>query len=187
MRLIYLPTFWTVFLDFAAWLVIHVGVVLAMVRVPIARFDPGAWIFRPRHWEKGGLFYVRRLRIKKWKKHLPDGARWLGSRGFPKTRLAEKGEEYLLATLDTDEGSRSVGEFAIGTNEGIQKFTGEILFDEKIGGSFHMALGSSYPESGGVNKSAIHWDMICDLRKGGEITVDGTTLYKNGKFTLIFD
>ncbi|RPJ42768.1 MAG: glycosyl-4,4'-diaponeurosporenoate acyltransferase [Deltaproteobacteria bacterium] len=95
MRLIYLPTFWTVFLDFAAWLVIHVGVVLAMVRVPIARFDPGAWIFRPRHWEKGGLFYVRRLRIKKWKKHLPDGARWLGSRGFPKTRLAEKGEEYL--------------------------------------------------------------------------------------------
>jgi aminopeptidase len=86
--------------------------------------------------------------------------------------------------LDMDEGARSVGEFAIGTNEGIQKFTGEILFDEKIGGSFHMALGASYPESGGINKSAIHWDMICDLRNGGEITVDGTTLYKNGKFTL---
>lgn len=95
MRLIYLSTLWTVLLDFAAWFVIHIGVVLAMVRVPIAHFDPGGWIFRPRPWEKGGLFYVRRLRIKKWKKHLPDGARWLGSRGFPKTRLAEKGEAYL--------------------------------------------------------------------------------------------
>jgi aminopeptidase len=99
---------------------------------------------------------------------------------------ADKNEDYLLATLDSDAGSRYVGEFAIGTNEGIRKFTGNILFDEKIGGSFHMALGASYPESGGVNKSAIHWDMICDLRKGGEITVDGTTLYKNGRFALSF-
>jgi aminopeptidase len=98
---------------------------------------------------------------------------------------ADKNEDYLLATLDTDEGSRHVGEFAIGTNEGIQKFTGEILFDEKIGGSFHMALGSSYPESGGLVKSAIHWDMICDLRTGGEISVDGKILHQNGKFTLI--
>jgi aminopeptidase len=97
---------------------------------------------------------------------------------------ADKNEDHLLAILDTDEGSRFVGEFAIGTNEGIQKFTGEILFDEKIGGSFHMAVGSSYPESGGLNKSAIHWDMICDLRKGGEITVDGITLHKNGKFVV---
>jgi aminopeptidase len=99
---------------------------------------------------------------------------------------ADKNEDYLLATLDSDAGSRYVGEFAIGTNEGIRKFTGNILFDEKIGGSFHMALGASYPESGGLNKSAIHWDMICDLRKGGEITVDGTTIYKNGKFTISF-
>lgn len=99
---------------------------------------------------------------------------------------ADKNAEFLLATLDTDEGSRYVGEFAVGTNEGIQKFTGEILFDEKIGGSFHMALGASYEESGGLNKSAIHWDMICDLRAGGEITVDGVTLHKNGKFALNF-
>ncbi len=99
---------------------------------------------------------------------------------------AEQNEDFLLATLDTDEGSRYVGEFAIGTNEGIQKFTGEILFDEKIGGSFHMAVGASYEESGGLNKSAIHWDMICDLRNGGEISVDGITFHKDGKFALEF-
>jgi aminopeptidase len=97
---------------------------------------------------------------------------------------AEKNEEYLLKTLDTDEGARYVGEFAIGTNEGIKQFTGEILFDEKIGGSFHMALGNSYPETGGVNESAIHWDMICDLRQGGEIRVDGELFYQNGQFRI---
>ena len=97
---------------------------------------------------------------------------------------ADKNEEFLIKTLDTDEGARYVGEFAIGTNEGIQRFTREILFDEKIGGSFHLALGASYPESGGVNQSAIHWDMISDFRQGGEILVDGTLLYKDGKFVL---
>jgi len=97
---------------------------------------------------------------------------------------AEKNEDFLLKTLDTDEGSRYVGEFAIGTNEGIQRFTGEILFDEKIGGSFHMALGSGYPESGSRNESGLHWDMICDLRQGGEIRVDGELLYKDGKFVI---
>ena len=97
---------------------------------------------------------------------------------------ADKNEDFLNKTLDTDEGARFVGEFAIGTNAGIQRFTREILFDEKIGGSFHMALGASYPESGGLNQSAIHWDMICDLRDGGEIEADGQLLYKNGKFML---
>jgi aminopeptidase len=116
--------------------------------------------------------------------HEVTGVRLWFENGRVIKATAEKNEAYLLATLDTDEGSRSVGEFAIGTNDGIQKFTGEILFDEKIGGSFHMALGSSYPESGGVNKSAIHWDMICDLRNGGAIEVDGECLHKNGKFTL---
>ncbi len=99
---------------------------------------------------------------------------------------AEKNEEFLLKTLDTDEGARRLGEFAIGTNEGITKFTGEILFDEKIGGSFHMALGAGYPETGSVNESAIHWDMVCDLRHGGEISVDGDLLYKDGKFVIDF-
>jgi len=92
----------------------------------------------------------------------------------------------LLKTLDTDEGSRFVGEFAIGTNENITRFTREILFDEKIGGSFHMALGKGYPESGSKNDSAIHWDMICDLRKGGEIWVDGQLLYQSGRFVVEF-
>ncbi|HEX2979979.1 MAG TPA: aminopeptidase, partial [Anaerolineaceae bacterium] len=97
---------------------------------------------------------------------------------------ADKNEAFLLKTLDTDEGARRVGEFAIGTNEGIQRFTGEILFDEKIGGSFHMALGAGYPETGSVNQSAIHWDMICDLRDSGEIWVDDQLLYQNGKFVI---
>lgn len=97
---------------------------------------------------------------------------------------AAKNEAFLLNTLDTDAGSRGVGEFAIGTNEGIQKFTRQILFDEKIGGSFHMALGAGYPETGSVAKSSIHWDMICDLRDGGQIWVDDELLYENGKFVI---
>ncbi|MFZ5916297.1 MAG: aminopeptidase [Chloroflexota bacterium] len=99
---------------------------------------------------------------------------------------AAKNEDFLLQTLDTDEGARYVGEFAIGTNEGISRFTKNTLFDEKINGSFHMALGASLPESGGVNESAIHWDMVCDLRDGGEIWVDDELLYKNGTFTRDF-
>jgi aminopeptidase len=99
---------------------------------------------------------------------------------------AEKNEEFLASTLDTDEGARYVGEFAIGTNEGITQFTRQMLFDEKIGGSFHMALGASYPGTGGVNESAIHWDMMCDLRDGGEIWVDGELLYRNGAFVPDF-
>jgi aminopeptidase len=97
---------------------------------------------------------------------------------------ADKNEEYLLKTLDTDEGARRVGEFAIGTNEGITRFTGEMLFDEKIGGSFHMAVGAGYPDTGSLNQSAIHWDMLCDLRQGGQIWVDDQLIYENGHFTL---
>jgi aminopeptidase len=97
---------------------------------------------------------------------------------------AEKNEEFLLQTLDTDAGARYLGEFAIGTNEGITRFTREILFDEKIGGSFHMALGAGYPETGSKNESAIHWDMVCDLRKDSVITVDGQVMYRNGKFII---
>lgn len=97
---------------------------------------------------------------------------------------ADKNEDFLLQTLDTDAGSRYVGEFAIGTNKGITRFTRQILFDEKINGSFHMALGAGYPETGSQNQSAIHWDMICDMRSGGEIWVDGELLYKNGEFAI---
>jgi aminopeptidase len=97
---------------------------------------------------------------------------------------ADKNEDFLLQTLDTDDGSRYVGEFAIGTNEGIKQFTRQILFDEKIGGSFHMALGAGYPETGSKARSAIHWDMICDLRDGGQIWVDDILFYENGKFLI---
>ena len=97
---------------------------------------------------------------------------------------AEKNEEFLLKTLDTDDGAKRVGEFAIGTNEGITRFTRQILFDEKINGSFHMALGAGYPESGSKNESGLHWDMVCDLRQGGEIRVDDELLYKDGKFVI---
>lgn len=99
---------------------------------------------------------------------------------------AEKNEAFLNDTLNTDDGARFVGEFGIGTNEAIKAFTREILFDEKIGGSFHLALGAGYPETGSQNESAIHWDMICDLRDGGEIRVDGHTLSRNGKFVPEF-
>ncbi len=97
---------------------------------------------------------------------------------------AEKNEEFLLKTLDTDEGSRYVGEFAIGTNTSITQFTHQILFDEKIGGSFHMALGAGFPETGSKNESSLHWDMINDMRSGGEIWVDGELFYQNGKFVV---
>ena len=95
---------------------------------------------------------------------------------------AERGEDFLIEMLDTDEGSRTLGELGIGTNYGIADATKEILLDEKIGGTVHMAIGAAYPESGGTNESAVHWDMICDLRQGGSITVDGTVLQEDGRF-----
>jgi aminopeptidase len=95
---------------------------------------------------------------------------------------AERGEEYLLATLDTDSGARRLGEIGIGTNAGIDRPTGSILFDEKIGGTVHLAVGRSYPETGGTNVSAVHWDMICDLRGGGTLSADGEVLQRDGVF-----
>jgi aminopeptidase len=97
---------------------------------------------------------------------------------------ADKGEEFLLKTLETDAGARRVGELAFGTNAGIQRFTRNTLFDEKIGGTMHMALGASLPESGGKNRSAIHWDMVCDTRRGFTVYGDGKVIQKNGRFAL---
>ncbi len=97
---------------------------------------------------------------------------------------AQKNESYLLEMLNADAGSRYLGEFAIGTNFEINRFTGNILFDEKIGGTFHLALGAGYPETGSKNKSAIHWDMICDMRHDAEIAVDGEVIYRNGQFVF---
>ena len=97
---------------------------------------------------------------------------------------ARKNEELLFKMLETDAGARYLGEFAIGTNFEIDRFTHSILLDEKIGGSFHMALGAGYPETGSVNKSAIHWDMICDIRQDAEVRMDGDVLYRNGHFVI---
>jgi aminopeptidase len=97
---------------------------------------------------------------------------------------AKKNEAYLLRMLDTDEGARYLGEFAVGTNFGIRQFTKNILFDEKIGGSFHLAVGAGYPDTGSENRSAVHWDMICDMREDGEIWVDGDLMYQQGKFII---
>jgi len=102
---------------------------------------------------------------------------------------ARKNEAYLLAMLDQDEGARTLGEIAIGTNYAIQEFTKDTLFDEKIGGTFHAAVGAGYPESGNSNDSALHWDMVCDLRPdaakkrpGGTIEADGEVFHRDGKF-----
>ena len=95
---------------------------------------------------------------------------------------AERGDAYLQATLDTDEGARYLGELGIGTNFGIDRPIGAILFDEKIGGTVHLAVGKSYPETGGTNESVVHWDLICDLRTEGRLTADGETILENGHF-----
>ena len=97
---------------------------------------------------------------------------------------AAKNEPFLLKMLEIDEGARYVGEFAFGTNLGIQRFTKNILFDEKIGGTIHLALGAGYPESGSKSEAAIHWDMVCDRRDGGEVRVDGTLFLKDGKILI---
>jgi aminopeptidase len=94
---------------------------------------------------------------------------------------AERGDEYLQAALQTDSGARFLGELGIGTNVGIDRPTGSILLDEKMAGTVHLALGRSYPITGGTNQSALHWDMICDLRDGGRLTVDGETLPLTGR------
>src|SRR3954452_21815393 len=96
---------------------------------------------------------------------------------------AARGDDYLQATLDTDPGARFLGELGIGTNFGIDRPIGAILFDEKIGGTVHLALGRSYPEPGATNESVVHWDLICDLREPGRISADGATILENGRFT----
>lgn len=111
-----------------------------------------------------------------------DGLRLWFEQGQVVRVEARCGEAYVREALDHIEGARILGEFAIGTNTGITRATGQILFDEKIAGSFHLALGNSYPITGGLNRSAIHWDFICDLRSGGEIRADGDLLYRNGEF-----
>ena len=93
---------------------------------------------------------------------------------------AETGDDYLQAALASDQGARFLGELGIGTNTGIDRATGSVLLDEKIAGTIHLALGRSYPETGGANASALHWDLILDLREGGAVYADGDPLIRGG-------
>jgi aminopeptidase len=95
---------------------------------------------------------------------------------------AAEGEAFLKEMLAMDDGARRLGEFAFGMNDAVQEFTGHTLFDEKLGGTVHMALGKAYPESGGKNQSALHWDLVCDLRQESEVFADGELVYRNGAF-----
>lgn len=97
---------------------------------------------------------------------------------------ADKNQDFLMKMLEVDAGARYLGEWAIGTNKRINRFIKNILLDEKIGGTFHLALGAGYPQTGSKNKSGIHWDMICDMRSGGEIYVDGELFYRSGEFMV---
>ncbi len=113
-----------------------------------------------------------------------DGVKFTFKDGVVVDATAAKNEEYLLSQLNLDEGARRLGEFAIGTNFFIQKFTGNTLFDEKIGGTIHMAVGRSIPQSLGVNMSQVHWDMVHGMQDGGEIYVDDELIYRSGQFLL---
>ena len=104
--------------------------------------------------------------------------------GLVVSARAERGQAYLDRALATDEGARRLGEVGIGTNFGIDRPVGAILFDEKIGGTLHLALGRSYPESGGKNVSALHWDLILDLREGGRLWADDELVQQDGRFFL---
>ena len=117
--------------------------------------------------------------------HECDGVQLRFQAGKVIEAQAQKGEEFLNKMLDQDEGARRVGEFAIGTNYSIQQFSRNTLFDEKIGGTVHLAVGAAYPETGGKNESGLHWDMVCDLRPGGNITLDSETIYEDGKFKKV--
>jgi aminopeptidase len=112
-----------------------------------------------------------------------DGVRLTFRHGKVVDAHASKGLDFLISMLDMDAGSRFLGECAIGTNYDIQQYTRNTLFDEKIGGTCHFALGAGYPESGNNNQSGLHWDMVVDLRPGGYIEIDGTKIVVDGRFT----
>jgi len=113
-----------------------------------------------------------------------DGVKLRFEEGKVVEALANKNQDFLQKMLNVDDNAGYLGEFAFGTNYGIQQHTKNILFDEKIGGTFHIAFGAGYPETGSKNKSAIHWDMICDLRGESEVLLDGELIYKDGHFQI---
>jgi aminopeptidase len=115
--------------------------------------------------------------------NLVENVRLVFKDGEVTEATASSGEDFLRTMIAMDEGSKRLGEVAFGTNYGIQHFTKAMLFDEKIGGTMHMALGAAYAEAGGKNNSGLHWDMLCDLHKA-TVTADGEVFYQNGRFTI---
>ena len=116
-----------------------------------------------------------------------DDIRLTFQKGRVVSAEAGRGKDFLEAMLNSDPGARFLGEVAVGTNYGVTRFSRNTLYDEKIGGTFHMALGRSYPETGGVNESSLHWDMICDMRPeagGGAIYADGILIHENGEWKI---
>jgi aminopeptidase len=116
--------------------------------------------------------------------HEVPGVRFRFDEGRIVEASATADEEFLLGTLDTDEGARRLGEFGIGCNPGIQRHMKNTLFDEKIEGTIHLAIGTGFPQIGGRNKSAIHWDIVKDLRNGGRIELDGEVVQEDGAWRL---
>ena len=116
--------------------------------------------------------------------HEVVGVRFVFERGRIVDASASSGEEFLLRTLDTDDGARRLGELGIGCNPGIQRFMKNVAFDEKIDGTVHLAVGNSYSFNGGKNESAIHWDIVKDLRSDGCIFADGRLVQRDGRWEL---
>ena len=116
--------------------------------------------------------------------HEVEGAQFVFERGRIVQASARSGEAFLLRTLDTDEGARRLGELGIGCNPGIQRFTKNVGFDEKIDGTIHLAIGNSYSATGGKNVSRIHWDIVKDLRRGGKLYADGQLVQEDGRWRL---
>jgi aminopeptidase len=112
------------------------------------------------------------------------GVRLRFERGRVVDARASSNEDYLLSVLDTDDGARGLGELGIGCNPGIQRFMRNTLFDEKIEGTVHIALGAGFPQLGGTNVSTVHWDMVKDLRQGGRIELDGRVVQQDGRWAI---
>jgi aminopeptidase len=112
-----------------------------------------------------------------------DGVKLTFKNGKVVDGIANKGQQFLIDMLDMDAGARFLGECAIGTNYDIKRYTKNTLFDEKIGGTVHFAVGAGYPETGNTNESGLHWDMVCDLRNGGYVEIDGVKINVDGMFT----
>ena len=117
--------------------------------------------------------------------HAVRNARIVMKNGRATDVTADEGQDFLISMLDQDDGARRIGEVAFGTNRAIDRPTGQILFDEKMGGSFHLAFGSGYPETGNCNKSSLHWDLIASLGEGSKVTLDGNPFCIDGQFVTM--